>query len=123
VKGKDDERQDGNGRSEGAGHLKKVLSFWQPVPANGFVRNLFSNTSISAVNKFSLSTQTVAPGCFIREHTYNQNEEIIYVISGKGMVKLDGKEHPIEPGSAVFLGHNRFDIPIRVPIHNDVAMS
>ena len=82
-------------------------SHWQPVPANGYVRNLFSNTSVRSVNRFSLGTQTVAPGCFIREHTHDRNEEIIVVIEGKGFVRLDGELHPLERGSAVFLGFNR----------------
>src|SRR5215207_1804501 len=82
-------------------------SYWQPVPANGFVRNLFDDKMVSSENKFAIGTQTVAPGCFIREHTHDRNEEIIFVVSGKGSVKLDGEMHAIEPGSAVFLGKNR----------------
>ena len=83
-------------------------SFWQPVPANGFVRNIFSANSVKMAQNYSVGTQTIAPGCFIREHTHNRNEEIIFVIEGKGLVKLDGeKEYPLEFGSAVYLGMNR----------------
>ncbi len=57
-------------------------SYWQPVPANGFVRNLFSDKPIASNGKFAIGTQTVAPGCFIREHTHDRNEEIIFVVSG-----------------------------------------
>ncbi len=82
-------------------------SHWQPVPANGYVRNILSSRTVRSELDFALGTQTVAPGCFIREHTHDRNEEIIFVLSGKGFVRLDGVEHPIEPGSAVFLGYNR----------------
>jgi mannose-6-phosphate isomerase-like protein (cupin superfamily) len=82
-------------------------SFWQPVPANGFVRNIFSRTRLGARNDFSIGTQTVAPGCFIREHTHARNEEIIFVVEGKGVARIDGVEHPIEKGSAVYIGINR----------------
>src|ERR671933_2672765 len=82
-------------------------SHWQPVPANGYVRNILSSRTVKSELDFALGTQTVAPGCFIREHTHDRNEEIIFVLSGKGFVRLDGDEHPIEPGSAVFLGYNR----------------
>jgi mannose-6-phosphate isomerase-like protein (cupin superfamily) len=82
-------------------------SFWQPVPANGFVRNLFSNLSIASQNRFSVGTQTVAPRSFIREHTHDRNEEIIFVVEGRGVCRLDGEEYPIEKGSCVFLGHGR----------------
>jgi mannose-6-phosphate isomerase-like protein (cupin superfamily) len=82
-------------------------SHWQPVPANGFVRNLFANSRIASVNKFSVGTQTIAPRSFIREHTHDRNEEIIFVVEGRGVCRLDGVEHPIEKGSCVFLGHGR----------------
>jgi quercetin dioxygenase-like cupin family protein len=83
-------------------------SFWQPIPANGFVRNLLNNRAVHSTTEFSLSVQTVAPGCFIREHTHSGNEEIVYIASGTGLIKLDGEdETPISAGSAVFLGTNR----------------
>lgn len=82
-------------------------SFWQPVPANGYVRNIFHNRTIKSRHNFSMGTQTVAPGCFIREHSHDKNEEIIFILNGRGFVRLDGEKHALQPGSAVFLGHNR----------------
>jgi quercetin dioxygenase-like cupin family protein len=82
-------------------------SHWQPVPANGYVRNLFSDKSVRSGHRFAMGTQTVAPGCFIREHTHDRNEEIIFIVQGRGFVRLDGELHPLAPGSAVFLGVNR----------------
>ncbi len=99
--------------SEAVGEIKVVgsaegESFWQPVPANGFVRNLLNDRAVNSITKFSLSSQSVAPGCFIREHTHSANEEIVYVASGTGTIKLDGKDEvPVAAGSAVFLGFNR----------------
>jgi len=82
-------------------------SFWQPVPANGFVRNIFASKALGAAGDFSIGTQTVAPGCFIREHTHAHNEEIIYVVEGRGVARIDGVDHPLETGSAVYVGMNR----------------
>jgi len=82
-------------------------SYWQPVPANGFVRNLFNTENTSAQADYSVLTQTVAPKCFIREHTHPDHEEIIYVVDGKGIARIDGVEHPLEKGSAAFIGRNR----------------
>jgi quercetin dioxygenase-like cupin family protein len=82
-------------------------SYWQPVPANGYVRNLFSQAALGASSDFSMGTQTVAPGCFIREHMHAREEEIIYVVEGRGVARVEGMEHPIEKGSAVFIGRNR----------------
>jgi mannose-6-phosphate isomerase-like protein (cupin superfamily) len=82
-------------------------SFWQPVPANGFVRNLLSQKLTGSEANFSIGMQTVAPGCLIREHTHSHNEEVIVVIEGRGFARVEGVDHPIERGSAVFLGLNR----------------
>src|SRR5262249_27883179 len=65
-------------------------SFWQPVPANGFIRNIFSQVSVGARSNVSIGTQTLPPGCFIREHTHAKQEEIIYVVEGRGVARIDG---------------------------------
>jgi mannose-6-phosphate isomerase-like protein (cupin superfamily) len=82
-------------------------SFWQPVPANGDVRNILNSRALNANGDFSIGTQTVAPGCSIREHTHASNEEVIFVLDGRGVARIDGVEHPIEKGSAVYVGVNR----------------
>lgn len=82
-------------------------SFWQPVPANGFVRNIINQRMIDGQTNFSLGTQTVAPGCFIREHTHPHNEEVIFVVEGRGVARIDGVEHAIEKGSCVYVGRGR----------------
>jgi quercetin dioxygenase-like cupin family protein len=82
-------------------------SFWQPVPANGFIRNIVNQRDVGGPTNFSIGTQTVAAGCFIREHTHAMNEEIIYVVEGRGIARIDGVEHAIEKGSCVYVGRNR----------------
>ena len=54
-----------------------------------------------------MGTQTVAPGCFIREHPHAREEEVIFVLAGKGVARIDGADHGIETGSAVFIGRGR----------------
>ncbi|MEN5082996.1 cupin domain-containing protein [Bosea sp. TWI1241] len=82
-------------------------SFWQPVPANGHVRNLLNDTLVRSESRFALGTQTVAPRAFIREHTHDRIEEVIFVLSGRGIARLDGVDHALEPGSCVYVGRNR----------------
>jgi hypothetical protein len=48
--------------------------YWQPVPANGFIRNILSQATTGSDANFSIGTQTVAPGCFVREHTHAREE-------------------------------------------------
>ena len=82
-------------------------SFWQPVPANGFVRCILNSKSVRSENAFSMGTQTVAPGCYVREHTHDRHEEVIHFHSGEPVVKLDDVETKAEPGTTVFIGCNR----------------
>jgi quercetin dioxygenase-like cupin family protein len=82
-------------------------SYWQPVPANGFVRNILNQAKAGSIANFSMGTQTVAPGCFVREHTHAREEEVIYVLEGNGFARIDGVEHQLSKGSAVFIDRGR----------------
>ena len=82
-------------------------SYWQPVPANGFVRTLLNQVSTGASVNFSAGTQTVAAGCRVREHFHDDREEVIFVTEGEGVAIVDGVEHPLSPGSCLFLGKSR----------------
>ena len=84
--------------------LDEAASFWQPVPANGFVRNLLNQAMTGGAANFSLGTQTVAPGCFIREHTHANNEEIIHVLDGAGIARIEGVEQAMAKGTTVYAG-------------------
>lgn len=91
-------------------HLEDGDSFWQPVPANGFVRCLLSSAEVGAENNFSIGTQTIAPGgCFVRPHAHDRHEEVIFFISGSGRIELDDAEtvHDAAHGTIVYLGKNR----------------
>lgn len=82
-------------------------SYWQPVPANGFVRCILNPGTVKSENRFAMGTQTVAPGCHIREHTHDRHEEVIHITSGRGFARIDGIDQPMEPGSTVFIGRDR----------------
>jgi quercetin dioxygenase-like cupin family protein len=80
-------------------------SYWQPVPANGFVRCVLSGKELGL--GFSMGTQTVAPGCMVREHSHDRHDEVIHITAGRGTARLEGEEVPIETGSTLLLGRNR----------------
>ena len=81
--------------------------YWQPVPANGFVRCLLDQASTGSETPFAFGTQTVDPGCHVREHLHDANEEIIFVIAGEGEAHIEGAVHPMRPNSCFFLPRNR----------------
>lgn len=83
-------------------------SFWQPVPANGFVRCLLAGAEIGAGSAFSMGTQQVDAGCFIREHVHPEHDEVIMVLEGQGEALLDGQDRaPMVKGTCLFIGRGR----------------
>ncbi|WP_417247715.1 cupin domain-containing protein [Celeribacter sp.] len=90
--------------------LEEGASYWQPVPANGFVRCLLNSDEVGAEHPFSLGTQTVAPGgCFVRTHAHDRHDEVIYFLEGTGRIELDDAKvvERAEPGTVVYVGRNR----------------
>lgn len=81
-------------------------SYWQPVPANGYVDVALAPHVVGMEHPFGLGTQSVAPGGYVREHTHEHNEEAIYVIEGSGRAVIAGEEYPIGPDSAIFIPKN-----------------
>ena len=82
-------------------------SYWQPVPANGSIDVIFAPHRVPMEHPIGFGTQTVPPGGYVREHAHDQNEEVIFVVSGKGRAVIDGESHEMNPGSAFFIGKNR----------------
>ena len=85
----------------------EARSFWQPVPANGFVRCLLDQANTGAETPFAFGTQTVDPGCHVREHMHDANEEVIFVLDGEGEARIEGAVHRMRKGSCFFLGRAR----------------
>ncbi|MCP5155802.1 MAG: cupin domain-containing protein [Ectothiorhodospiraceae bacterium] len=82
-------------------------SYWQPVPANGFVEIHLSRHRVESRTPFESGVQSVAPGCFVREHAHDRHEELILVYQGEGEAIVDGETHPMRPGTTLFLGPDR----------------
>lgn len=80
---------------------------WQPVPANGFASVHLSPARVRMDHPLGLGTQTVPPGCYVREHTHAGNEEVIHVLAGGGTARLDGVAHPLRTGVTIFIGKGR----------------
>jgi mannose-6-phosphate isomerase-like protein (cupin superfamily) len=85
----------------------EAASYWQPVPANGFIEVIAAPGQVAMEHPIGFGTQLVPPGCHVREHAHDRNEEIIYVLEGRGRAVIDGAEHPMVPGTTLFIGKNR----------------
>jgi len=78
--------------------------YWQPVPANGHINVRLAPHMVHMTHRFGFGTQTVAPGCYVREHTHPDHDEVIHVVSGTGKAVLNGEEREIVPGTTVYIG-------------------
>lgn len=79
-------------------------SYWQPVPANGYAEVLVSSRNDPSISGFSSGVQVIAPGGHVREHQHGANEELLFFFEGRGRAIVDGVEHPVQPGTTVYVG-------------------
>ena len=70
---------------------------WQPVPANGYISVHVAPHLVDMNTPFGLGTQTVPPGCYVREHAHPEHDEVLHLISGSGKAVIDGEEHRFHP--------------------------
>jgi len=80
-------------------------SFWQPVPASGHADPRLTPDR-TGFDGLSMGYQTIAPGGRVREHSHGSQVEIQVCFRGRGRVVVDGRSHPLVPGTACFLGHD-----------------
>lgn len=79
-------------------------SFWQPVPANGYAEVRVSERNSPKIAGFSSGIQVIAPGCHIRDHQHGAEQELLFFFEGTGKAVVNGEEHPVEPGTTVYVG-------------------
>ncbi len=79
-------------------------SYWQPEPANGYAEVRVSRRDDPSIDRFSSGIQVIAPGGRVREHQHGANEELLFFFEGRGRAVIDGVEHPIRPGTTVYVG-------------------
>ncbi|MBT0781392.1 MULTISPECIES: cupin domain-containing protein [Paracoccus] len=82
-------------------------NFYQPVPANGNISVRIAPEFVDIQSPFSIGTQTLPPGGYVREHSHPEHDEALHFIRGTGKAVVDGVEYPIEPGVTIFVGRNR----------------
>lgn len=95
-------------------------NFWQPVPANGSISVRVAPGMVDVQMPFSLGTQTVPPGGYVREHAHPIHDEVLHFISGRGRAVVDGVDHVLEPGVTIFIGRNRRHMFINESVDTDM---
>jgi quercetin dioxygenase-like cupin family protein len=78
-------------------------SYWQPIWANGYSIIKLSPTHAGPGN-LTMGVQVIAPGGYVREHSHDPNQEILFCFAGKGTILVDGVAHPFVPGTTVYAG-------------------
>lgn len=82
-------------------HADEGASYWQPVPANGYVTNKLVPDNWDG--PFSAGIQVVAPRSHIRKHVHDRHHEAVFVWGGEGKATVDGVEQPMRTGTLVAL--------------------
>lgn len=77
-------------------------SYWQPEPAHGYVTTKVSPHNLNT-HTWAAGFQVIDPGGHIRPHAHERAEELLFVWEGHGVVVIDGVEHPVEPGSLIYV--------------------
>lgn len=81
-----------------------VASYWQPQPANGHASVIVSPAIVRMDGRFSVGLQTLPPGGVVREHSHEDNEEVLHFTAGTGVAYINGVEHQLSKGQTLYLG-------------------
>jgi len=70
------------------------------------IRELLAHRN-SAIRNQSLAEATVPPGVITQLHYHPKTEEIYYILSGSGLMEIDGQTRPVGPGDAIAIPPGR----------------
>jgi len=73
---------------------------WYTAPDHAVARQLFAPGN-SRCTSMSLAEIVIPAGIAVREHFHKQREEIYHIVSGKGLMTLDGRTVEVGPGDTV----------------------
>lgn len=73
-----------------------------PVPGGGGTYHILIDEPTTGARGFSLLLNEIRPGGAGREHAHDV-EHGMYIIRGRGRFTLEGTEHQVGPGTAVFV--------------------
>ncbi len=80
-------------------------SHWMPDPARGFCTAIVSPSDLPMIHN-KMGVQQFEPGEALPERYHDLHEELLCVIDGGGVARLDGTEYRLEKGATIFVGRN-----------------
>ena len=96
---------------DGRAPVAETLALAQAAEAHGFERAWVSE-HLGHRDPFAYAatllerTRRIAVGARVREHSHGDQVELQICFRGRGHVMVDGRSHPLVPGTACFLGHD-----------------
>jgi mannose-6-phosphate isomerase-like protein (cupin superfamily) len=79
---------------------ESIASF---VGEDGSIIRELASPRNSALTGHSLAEIRHPPGTASQEHFHTEAEEVYYVLSGEGEMRIDGETRPISPGDVVVI--------------------
>ncbi|MEE9274525.1 MAG: cupin domain-containing protein, partial [bacterium] len=76
-----------------------------PLPVSGgksLFRIMLDEESVGA-RRFALLVNEFGPGLTSTPHKHDREEHAFYILSGSGMITIEGEEIAVEEGDAVFV--------------------
>jgi quercetin dioxygenase-like cupin family protein len=67
------------------------------------IRHLFGEGEYRGHTRL-MAKVTLAPGCSIGPHEHKEEEEVFYIIKGRGLATDDGATREVGPGDAIITG-------------------
>lgn len=79
-------------------------SFWQADPTPGYVTCKLQSAQMP-VHYFSVATQLLEPGAYVREHGHERACEMLIAVQGKAAIRIDGSDElDFSVGAAILAG-------------------
>lgn len=72
----------------------------------GDTRNIFGPGNGS--DNLTFNYAKFEPGMAFTQHVHDSSEDLIFVLEGDGVIRLDDQEFPIEPGDVILVSPGEF---------------
>jgi mannose-6-phosphate isomerase-like protein (cupin superfamily) len=79
------------------------LPWWQPPGHPGALSKLLVNPATVPTRHFDFRVSLYPPGGEVEDHAHERAEHVYYVLSGRGLMTLDGERTVVGPHRAVFI--------------------